>query len=110
MATATKKKVAKKKTTAKKTTAKKTVTKSTTKKTDTNKSSGTVPLVDIVQNWNKMNEHLNDLSEAKCLELLTIEQKGRCRVHMLNRIHARFTKLRSERERLAIMKGETIAA
>lgn len=105
MATATKKKVAKKKTVTKKT-----ITKTTAKKTATSKSSGNAPLADIVQNWNKMNEHLNNLSEGKCLELLGLEQTGRNRVHMLNRIHARFTKLRSERERLAIMRGETIAA
>jgi len=79
--------------------------KEVTPKSDT----GKVALDDIIKNWNKMNEHLNLLSEEECLELLRLEQQGRRRVHMLNRIHARYTKLRSERERTAIMSGEDIS-
>ena len=104
MAVARKKKaVAKKKAPEKKVAAKKPAAK---------KASGNdkVDLEDVIQNWNKMNEKLNSLTEAQCLELLRLEQKGRRRVHMLNRIHARYTKLRSERERIAIMSGKDIAA
>ena len=102
-----KKKVArKKKATAKKPAAKKPAA----KKPAAKKSSSGPVLSDIIQNWNKMNESLNTLTEEQCLELLQLEQSGRRRVHMLNRIHARFTKLRSERERIDIMSGKDIAA
>lgn len=83
---------------------KKKATKKASKKVDS------VNLEDIITNWNKMNEHLNDLKEEQCLKLLHMEQDGKRRVHMLNRIHARFTKLRSERERIEIMQGKKIAA
>lgn len=85
---------------------KKAVKKKVAKKT----ASKDIDLEDIVTNWNKMNESLNQLTEAQCLALIRLEQDGKRRVHMLNRIHARYTKLRSERERIEIMQGKNIAA
>lgn len=96
-------------TTKKKAVKKKTATKKKAETSQESSASG-VDLADIIQNWNKMNEKLNTLSEEQCLELIGLEQQGRRRVHMLNRIHARYTKLRSERERVAIMSGESISA
>jgi len=82
--------------------------KSVTKKAVKKPSASDTALQDILANWNKMSNALKDLTEEQCYALIRLEQEGKNRVHMLNRIHARYTKLRSERERVDIVKGNPL--
>lgn len=59
--------------------------------------------VDLLKNWSTLNEHLHDLTEQQCSELLKKEKKGKKRVAFLIRIYGRFNTLRTERERLELV-------
>lgn len=54
--------------------------------------------------WRTLNKHLALMTEAQVLELLEAERVGSRRVSILERLHQRYTILRSERERLEIMR------
>lgn len=55
-------------------------------------------------NWRKLNKELALLSENEVLELLNAERVGRRRLSILERLHQRYTMLRSERERREILR------
>jgi len=54
--------------------------------------------------WRKFQTELPNYSEADLLALLDEEQTQHRRVTMLERIHQRYCTLRSNRERLEILK------
>ena len=54
--------------------------------------------------WRKFQSELPNYSEADLLALLDEEQTQHRRVTMLERIHQRYCTLRSNRERLEILK------
>ena len=55
-------------------------------------------------NWRKLNKELALLTEAEVLELLDSERAGRRRVSILERLHQRYTALRTARERVELLK------
>ena len=54
--------------------------------------------------WRKFQIELNSYSEADLLALLDEERAQHRRVSMLERIHQRYCTLRTNRERMEIMK------
>jgi len=62
----------------------------------------------ILKNWNLMNGEMSTLAEKDLSVLITMEQDGKNRIHMLNRIHARYSRVRSERERREILAGKKL--
>ncbi len=54
--------------------------------------------------WRKFQIELNSYSEADLLALLDEERTQHRRVSMLERIHQRYCTLRTNRERMEIMK------
>lgn len=54
-------------------------------------------------NWRKLNKELALFTEEQVLALLTEERAGRKRVSILERLHQRYTILRSARERREIL-------
>ena len=54
--------------------------------------------------WRKFQNELNSYSEADLLALLDEERTQHRRVSMLERIHQRYCTLRTNRERMEIMK------
>lgn len=54
--------------------------------------------------WRELNARLLLLTEAQVLALLEEERAGKCRVAFLERLHQRYSVLRSERERAELLK------
>lgn len=55
--------------------------------------------------WRSLNDQLNNMSEEEVLELLNKERAGAKRTTLLERLHQRYTILRSARERAEIFNG-----
>lgn len=55
-------------------------------------------------NWRELNKKLNLLSENEVLELLNAERAGARRVTFLERLHQRYTALRTARERIELLQ------
>ena len=58
-------------------------------------------------NWRTLNQKLNLLSESEVLELLEAERAGQRRVTFLERLHQRYTALRTARERVELLQEAT---
>ena len=58
-------------------------------------------------NWRELNKKLNLLSENEVLELLEAERVGQRRVTFLERLHQRYTALRTARERIELLQEAT---
>ena len=58
-------------------------------------------------NWRELNKKLNLLSESEVLELLEAERAGQHRVTFLERLHQRYTALRTARERIELLQEAT---
>ena len=58
-------------------------------------------------NWRELNKKLNLLSENEVLELLEAERVGQRRVTFLERLHQRYTALRTARERVELLQEAT---
>jgi len=58
-------------------------------------------------NWRELNKKLNLLSESEVLELLNAERAGQRRVTFLERLHQRYTALRTARERIEFLQEAT---
>ena len=58
-------------------------------------------------NWRDLNKKLNLLSESEVLELLEAERVGQRRVTFLERLHQRYTALRTARERVELLQEAT---
>lgn len=58
-------------------------------------------------NWRTLNQKLNLLSESEVLELLEAERVGQRRVTFLERLHQRYTALRTARERVELLQEAT---
>ena len=61
-----------------------------------------------LKDWRYLNHHLGELREDQVLELLNIERAGRRRANILERLHARYCRLRTDRERMEIMKDSLL--
>lgn len=59
---------------------------------------------DILANWATLNSHLVILTEDHVAKLLKKELSGKCRKQILLRLHQRLSSLRTERERLELLK------
>lgn len=55
-------------------------------------------------NWRDLNKKLNLLSEQQVLDLLNAERAGARRVSFLERLHQRYTALRTARERIELLQ------
>lgn len=55
--------------------------------------------------WTALNDVLRGASEEACAGLLRVECAGKQRVQYMLRIHARYNKLRAERERRELVGG-----
>ena len=58
-------------------------------------------------NWRELNKKLNLLSESEVLALLEAERVGLRRVTFLERLHQRYTALRTARERVDLLQEAT---
>lgn len=58
-------------------------------------------------NWRELNKKLNLLSEDEVLALLNSERAGPRRVSFLERLHQRYTALRTARERVELLQEAT---
>ena len=58
----------------------------------------------ILVSWRKRNAKLSLLSEDEVLALLKQEQRGLNRVTILERLHQRYSAMRSSRERIEILR------
>ena len=58
-------------------------------------------------NWRELNKKRNLLSESEVLELLEAERVGQRRVTFLERLHQRYTALRTARERVELLQEAT---
>ena len=54
--------------------------------------------------WRKLNARLSLLTEAEVLAMLHDEQRGLNRVTILERLHQRYSAMRSSRERIEILR------
>jgi hypothetical protein len=55
-------------------------------------------------NWRKLNKELALMSEDQVLDLLNQERVGARRISILERLHQRYTALRTARERMELLK------
>ena len=55
-------------------------------------------------NWRKLNKELALMSEDQVLDLLNQERAGARRISILERLHQRYTALRTARERIELLK------
>ena len=62
-------------------------------------------LEDILNNWTLLNKQLMALSEQQVHQLLEAERGGRGRVRVMLRVYNRYSKLRSQREKLELARG-----
>lgn len=66
----------------------------------------TIParLLKLLGNWNTLNASLMKLKEREVAQLLAHERANKKRLTFMLRLHARLNKLKSERERVAIVR------
>lgn len=55
-------------------------------------------------NWRKLNKEIALMSEDQVLDLLNQERAGAKRISILERLHQRYTALRTSRERMELFK------
>jgi hypothetical protein len=55
-------------------------------------------------NWRKLNKELALMTEDQVLSLLNEERAGAKRISILERLHQRYTALRTARERIELLK------
>lgn len=55
--------------------------------------------------WRRLNDQLSTMSEQEVLDLLNEERQNGRRVTVLERLHQRYTTLRTARERAELLKG-----
>ncbi len=55
-------------------------------------------------NWRKLNKEIALMSEDQVLDLLNQERAGAKRISILERLHQRYTALRTARERMELLK------
>jgi hypothetical protein len=55
-------------------------------------------------NWRKLNKEIALMSEDQVLDLLNQERLGAKRISILERLHQRYTALRTSRERMELLK------
>ncbi len=60
--------------------------------------------IEFLDNWKVRRHELHTLSEDMLSDLLTLELKSDCRKSCLTTLHARYTLVRKERERKALVK------
>lgn len=58
-----------------------------------------------LQNWREFLDVINNLDEQQCKEALTIEVAGKKRKIIAERLHQRYCKLRTQRERAELMEN-----
>ena len=59
--------------------------------------------------WRSLNDQLHAMTEEEVLALLDAERAGARRITFLERLHQRYTVLRSTRERIEILnEGEAV--
>lgn len=56
----------------------------------------------ILKSWKSLNEFLTEMREDQVKEMLEVELKTKCREDIVERLHQRYTKLRTARERLEL--------
>ena len=56
------------------------------------------------ETWRTLNKKLNLLTEQQVLDLLNAERAGARRVTFLERLHQRYTALRTARERIELLQ------
>ena len=56
----------------------------------------------ILKSWKSLNEFLTEMREDQVKEMLEMELKTKCREDIVERLHQRYTKLRTARERLEL--------
>lgn len=59
----------------------------------------------ILSSWASCNNYLRDATEEQAKKLLLLEQSRGCRIQFLLRIHARYNKMRGQRERAGLLQG-----
>lgn len=62
-------------------------------------------LVRILASWESMNESLTTLTEDQLKLLINYERSTRDRRNLIERMHQRYGKLRTARERIELMNG-----
>lgn len=62
-------------------------------------------VTELLGNWVKLNKSLLDLPLAAVVQLMNVELKGKRRHAVLERLHGRFSRLRVQEERVALMDG-----
>ena len=55
-------------------------------------------------NWRKLNKEIALMSEDQVLDLLNQERAGAKRISIMERLHQRYTALRTSRERMELFK------
>jgi hypothetical protein len=55
-------------------------------------------------NWRKLNKEIALMSEDQVLDLLNQERAGAKRISILERLHQRYTAMRTARERMELLK------
>ena len=55
-------------------------------------------------NWRKLNKEISLMSEDQVLDLLNQERAGAKRISILERLHQRYTAMRTARERMELLK------
>jgi hypothetical protein len=58
----------------------------------------------LSMNWRKLNKELALMTEDQVLSLLNEERAGARRISILERLHQRYTALRTARERIELLK------
>jgi len=61
-------------------------------------------LKEYLSNWGTINQVLVKLPEKAVAHMIKVEKKSKNRVHILQRLHQRFTRLRSDRELRELLK------
>jgi len=58
----------------------------------------------LSMNWRKLNKELALMTEEQVLSLLNEERAGARRISILERLHQRYTALRTARERMELLR------
>jgi hypothetical protein len=58
----------------------------------------------LSMNWRKLNKELALMTEDQVLSLLNEERAGARRISILERLHQRYTALRTARERMELLR------
>lgn len=61
--------------------------------------------VELLDNWQRLNERIMRLKEEEIWALLSYEHETRARHQIMLRLHSRVNKLRAARERSKLMSG-----